>query len=318
MRRGRLGKAFTLVELLVVIGIIALLISILLPALGKARGQANSLFCQSKLHSMGQLIQQYATENKGYGPIVESQVLYYTFADTLTLQSEAQKMYAPAPFPNYPAGSNAFMPVQDSGIFQDVDVPQASWSTHANSYMGNIRAMGAVNVYDPVTGNAMGYKQRQLSGITRSSDVMMIWCGSAEITDGINYGCYHNYPNGLDNYQMYGGHGLCYPAPALPNYTNPPFTANDYTNLIGLGVPLPVGSQVGSYLAGSVTPSYLRAANNDNTAGSGSYSGPYGFDTCNMRFRHENNTVCNFLFCDMHVESRVLGTVIAKNICLNP
>ena len=66
---ARRGRAFTLVELLVVIGIIAVLIGILLPTLGKARESARRANCLSNLRSIGQMLNIYANGNKLYVPI---------------------------------------------------------------------------------------------------------------------------------------------------------------------------------------------------------------------------------------------------------
>lgn len=309
-RRSKSG--FTLVELLVVIGIISLLISILLPALGKAREQANLIQCQSNLRSIGQLVAIYSGENRGVAPLAWSNTYYYTFADTLTLMTQTHKQYAPAPPTGGIAAEVNYLPAQDSLVFHDTDVPSEPWYWHACAYMANPRVFGAENEWDPLT-QQMTWKQRSFGSIRRSAEVMMVWCGACDIGTGTNYGVYQTFPISIDGDNMWNGHALCYPSPAS---TTNGYTPADYANPVALGN-YTSAANVSSAISGSVTKSYLAAANQDYWS-SGNWNGPGGFDSCWMRFRHINNTVGNFLFCDGHVDSRVLGTVLAKDICLNP
>ena len=78
-RARKLG--FTLVELLVVIGIIALLVGILLPALSRARQAAAAIKCASNLRSIGQGLAMYLAENKGTYPACYLYVGHHVGAD---------------------------------------------------------------------------------------------------------------------------------------------------------------------------------------------------------------------------------------------
>ena len=59
-------RAFTLIEVLVVVAIIALLVAILLPSLGRARDQARKAVCGAHIHGVVQAILMYAGDYKGW------------------------------------------------------------------------------------------------------------------------------------------------------------------------------------------------------------------------------------------------------------
>jgi prepilin-type N-terminal cleavage/methylation domain-containing protein/prepilin-type processing-associated H-X9-DG protein len=134
------SKAFTLVELLVVIGIIALLISVLLPALNKARESAMMIKCASNLHSIGIGVANYLADNHGYFPASN----YYTGLGTDAVIGQipttptagythwSSFLYTLKPFAN----NNAFLSMQGWEMFQCPSLDKGGLPP-ANTYTGN-------------------------------------------------------------------------------------------------------------------------------------------------------------------------------------
>jgi len=86
MARNR--SAFTLVELLVVISIVAIMVALILPAVSKARDAAQLVMCQSNLHQQSVAIQMYSDDNKGYAPCT-TRTNYLTDPDVIGDNSNA-------------------------------------------------------------------------------------------------------------------------------------------------------------------------------------------------------------------------------------
>lgn len=136
----RRKHAFTLVELLVVIGIIALLISILLPSLSKAQRQARVVVCQSNLRQLGMASLNYQNDWKGYLPHGWNLTAGGGGDNTVKLT-----MARLAPYLGFKAGWQP--PGQRNGnIFSCPEQPQGNGSTgdfpsySVNAYLGAVAA----------------------------------------------------------------------------------------------------------------------------------------------------------------------------------
>jgi prepilin-type N-terminal cleavage/methylation domain-containing protein/prepilin-type processing-associated H-X9-DG protein len=120
-------RGFTLVELLVVIGIIALLISILLPSLNRARETANRVKCASNLRQIGQAILLYSNDSKGPYP----RTIYVGGPSPMTISTTGINVQG------YSA-STADVPTTSNGITDPFNLPAAANVASAGGYDNNV------------------------------------------------------------------------------------------------------------------------------------------------------------------------------------
>jgi prepilin-type processing-associated H-X9-DG protein/prepilin-type N-terminal cleavage/methylation domain-containing protein len=290
--------AFTLVELLVVIGIIAILISLVLPALARARSAANMIACQSALRQIGGMIQIYGTQNKMFAPWgrVDKMKLpgnggWTSFPDGNVgwIWQDTLSIMMGTPRDPDPKHSNRV--VRANKVFYDVDTIDrgSPWGpSYGNHYIGNIR-------FFAVTNHSTAGEDDQPHKVTvkEGSRVMIVWDG-AQVLESWADGSSNDVSWGLDDWKVGWDHGFYYPDPAY-----------SYFNRALYGTRALPGDRT----LGNNTVASLKKQNFDPVVDS--WKGPY------IRFRHQRNTRGNFLFADGHVEPRQVGEVIVRELCMD-
>ncbi|HEV7299984.1 MAG TPA: prepilin-type N-terminal cleavage/methylation domain-containing protein [Tepidisphaeraceae bacterium] len=273
--RGR-RSAFTLVELLVVIGIIALLISILLPSLNKARQQANLVDCSARLRQMGQAIHLYASQHKGYLPPTNAH------SDSFVAGSAAVKISDQLGTKN--SGFNNFSPVMKD---LDVDVPTSWWPKGRVDYSFNEGLFVNTEMEDtwlPGPTPKPKFRARPMSRVRNSQEVAAAW--DALGFSGWDYVADMNTSEGIWD-QPTGGGAIKYGTRLFDS--SPSSYYPDYNRVIPqLRYPL-------------------------STSGYGYYRGHPDFR--HIRGSGKPGTTANVLFLDGHVEGRKVGELKVKDFC---
>jgi prepilin-type N-terminal cleavage/methylation domain-containing protein/prepilin-type processing-associated H-X9-DG protein len=281
-------RAFTLVELLVVIGIIAVLIGVLLPVLSKVQERGRNLKCQANMRQILVAMRGYAEENKGCFP--------YSFHWNVTRKPtpDAQTLgdcdegggnqrnfvcWASQVTKWMRRGKSTSNFENDDNNFGEVLLcPEATQSyPHVVSYAMNM-LVGVYPILEFTTGSRPNAQVRATSLNKCLKDTVILWDTSCHADSEDNVGYLAG--GDIDNQRFWTGAGI--PQYRYFSQADPFAPFNQ-----GLGNNDPVKMNVGSRVWYNIDP------------GMASPSYPY---QGNLRFRHQGNVACNAGFVDGHIE----------------